>query len=571
MVFDMSILTQPTYQTMMAGLAFITIYCVYINREAITFWLTGDRKFHMDTLDFLNWIYSYCCWCCWCCCGDHTKMCTKICCCCCPNARQPLSTLFGSYLGLLPRTIEVSNIITGDLPFSGRGDFFITVESGSNPRQTSAVMRGGYPKVVHFRDRIIINVRDSMLEPRVVFHVWELNIAGSEKLCSVELPAKSLIHYADEAAETQKQFLGENKISGPKRFAMTPDNTSLESAGVPWISMTFANAEFLHDVEYVQGSGYLFGSRIRLEGDLDPEQDEEEATAGGFSCVSCNSKHAPRTTMRWSPNSPFSGQDLDMQDFKERVCLLDRDGAPRTEPREHDLSRIERCRSILLCIFHLYILLVIVGIMVYVFWRTRVWSCYRQFKRVTAAELIRDQFDLGIPWPGTVNLTVPQQPLTTRDLRVFWEQCQESIEGLDENDLSNQQDIRRFCAPTPDQVNQHCNPHQGDMSIRAFRDFAEELEEYDQWFGLQTFSGLMKGGLPCYPSVCQERNTVWVPVGDFLSPSLVVASLFSICCCRAKFNSFIHNRKLASGETQLLERKRNKKLLESQGIMDSSY
>lgn len=446
------------------------------------------------------------------------------------------------------------NVIVGDLPFSGKGDFFITVESGSNPRQSTAVVHGGYPKVVHFRDRIIINVRDSMLEPRVVFHVWELNIAGSEKLCSLELSAKSIIHYAEEAALTMSR---EGKITGPKRFAMNPNNSIMETAGVPWMSVNFLDVGiapgYLDDIDYAQSS--LTGHKIRLPSRLDA--DEEGLAAGGFSCVSCgNTRSSMRTTMQMPGVYQSSGEALDMQDFKERVSLLDRDGAPmgRTgEPRESDLSSIEYCRSSLMCILRSHTILCVVGLMFYVFWRTRVWSCYRQFRRITAAELIRGQFEFNpaLQWPSTVNLSVPKQPMTTRDLRVFWEQCQESIEGLDHEDLRNEKDIRSLCAPTPDEVNQHCVPEEGDMSVRAFRDFAEELEQYDQWFGLQTVSHWMKGGVPCYPSVCQERNSFWVPIGDPFSPVFVIGSLLSICCCRACFNHCIHRRKIASGEARL--------------------
>lgn len=259
------------------------------------------------------------------------------------------------------------------------------------------------------------------------------------------------------------------------------------------------------------------------------------------------------------------GEALDMQEFKERVSLLDRDGAPmgmEVEPSEIDLSSIQYCRGMLICILRSHTILCVVGIMVYVFWRTRVWSCYRQFRRIAAAELLRDQLNLGATWQGTVNLTIPKQPMTTRDLRLFWEQCQESIDGLDQKKLRKEEpaDIRSLCAPTPDEVNQHCNPDEGDMSVRAFRDFAEELEQYDQWVGLQTLSGMLKGGVRCYPSVCQERNNFWVPIGDPLSPVFVIGSFLSICCCRAYFSHCIHRRKMASGEARLEEQTAHRRL-----------
>lgn len=487
---------------------------------------------------------------------------TKCCYCCCPSPGQSVSRIVGRLLGFWPKTVEMLNIIVGDLPFSGRGDFYITVESGSNPRQSTAVVRGGFPKVVHFRDRIIINVRDSLLEPRVVFHVWELNIAGSEKLCSVELSAKSIIQYAEEAALMMSR---EERITGPKRFALNSNSSILETAGVPWMSVNFLDVGiapgYLDDIEYSPST--LTTHKIRLPGYL---KDEEEVAAGGFSCVSCASSRAHvRTTMQMPGTYQSGGEALDMQEFKERVSLLDRDGAPmgmEVEPSEIDLSSIQYCRGMLICILRSHTILCVVGIMVYVFWRTRVWSCYRQFRRIAAAELLRDQLNLGATWQGTVNLTIPKQPMTTRDLRLFWEQCQESIDGLDQKKLRKEEpaDIRSLCAPTPDEVNQHCNPDEGDMSVRAFRDFAEELEQYDQWVGLQTLSGMLKGGVRCYPSVCQERNNFWVPIGDPLSPVFVIGSFLSICCCRAYFSHCIHRRKMASGEARLEEQTAHRRL-----------
>jgi len=445
----------------------------------------------------------------------------------------------------------MENLIVGDLPFSGRGDFFVTVESGSNPQQCTAVVRGGYPKVVHFRDRIIINVRDSMLEPRVVFRVWELNIAGSEQLCSVELSAQNIIHYAKEAADTMTMNR-DGAVTAPKRFAMHLDN-GLETVGLPWMSVNFLDVGIAPGHFDDNAQSGLTGHKILMSGRLPTllEPDEESVVGGGGVSFSCcgRSKPPKQTTM------PMQAI-YDMEEFKESVSLLNRDGAPMGkayEPTEEELREIECCRNMQTCILYTHISLCVVGIPFYVFWRTRVWSCYRQVRRIAAAELIQDlsHKNVSIQWQGTINLTVPRLPMTTRDLRLFWEQCQKSIEGLDLEFL-DERDLRRYCSPKPDEVEHHCNliETEKNMSVRAFRDFAEWLEQSDQWSGLQSLSNnLMKDKLSwfsgCYPSVCWQRNHVWMPIGDTLIPVLVVLLLLSICCWMPCFNRCIHEQKNA--------------------------
>lgn len=194
-----------SYSALLYGIIGLLILAVVCHKwDAIVFFITEQPKLHISLLDYFHCFYR---WTCGCCCGAWTRSFTSCCCgtcakcdycgCGCESvAGLPVSSMFGSVIGIIPRVIEVSDLVVGDLPFSGLGDFYITMETGSNPRQASSVMKDSIPKVTHFADKMILCVRDSVFERRVEFVVWELNVAGAERLCDVQLSARQLIDWA---------------------------------------------------------------------------------------------------------------------------------------------------------------------------------------------------------------------------------------------------------------------------------------------------------------------------------------------------------------------------------------
>ena len=77
-----------------------------------------------------------------------------------------LLRVFGQYMGVVQTPVKLVNVIVGDLPTHETGDFYLTVETGSNPPQITAVVENAEPKFVKFPDEMLIKIRDSSLESR---------------------------------------------------------------------------------------------------------------------------------------------------------------------------------------------------------------------------------------------------------------------------------------------------------------------------------------------------------------------------------------------------------------------
>ncbi|CAK9061874.1 Hypothetical protein SCF082_LOCUS32336, partial [Durusdinium trenchii] len=105
-------------------------------RARVMIVLTGDDKLHGSVLDF---IWCCCFQCCGMCTGDWTRCLTM--CTCCPRRwrRQNLVKLTGQMLGMSTYTVELRNIVVGDLPFDGRGDVYLAVECAVNPAMMTCV------------------------------------------------------------------------------------------------------------------------------------------------------------------------------------------------------------------------------------------------------------------------------------------------------------------------------------------------------------------------------------------------------------------------------------------------
>merc|ERR1719217_264540 len=79
-------------------------------RNRVIFLFTGDDRLHFGYLDM---IWFWCCRCGGCCDGEWTRSLT------CFGGSYNIKQEFGRWLGVVSRPIEIRNIVTGDLPFSG--------------------------------------------------------------------------------------------------------------------------------------------------------------------------------------------------------------------------------------------------------------------------------------------------------------------------------------------------------------------------------------------------------------------------------------------------------------------
>ncbi|CAK0814988.1 unnamed protein product, partial [Prorocentrum cordatum] len=131
-------------------------------RDRVLVVLTGDDRIHGTSLDFVWWFFFRCCGMCT---GDWTRCLTRSCLCPCKRIRgQNLVNVVGRYLGLTHYTVELKNIVVGDLPWTGPGDFFLQVECEANPPINSSLAQSKEPKVVHFPELVTLHLRWSHFE-----------------------------------------------------------------------------------------------------------------------------------------------------------------------------------------------------------------------------------------------------------------------------------------------------------------------------------------------------------------------------------------------------------------------
>lgn len=311
-------------------------------KENLMLAITGDTHVHVGVLDGL-WI---CCFrCCGLCTGEWTRC--LVCCSCCPNRlrNKNLVKLIGQTTGFSSCSVQIKNIVVGDLPYSGRvGNFFITVECARNPDMVTSVAEEVEPKVVHFPETLTMKMRNNYLESRVYIRVREVNPVGFDDICDLHLSAISMLDWA------------QNPKQSKRRFQMKPIDTEFVLATPPWIYM---------------------------ELDLEPDERDLEKLAPGSSVV------------RTYNNQTGVWKDTVMPDFKNRYTLVDNGGKMVDETPEEDMAQISRYRSRVLCLFSICQFLVWIVIVAFSIFRVYLWSCYDQFRKITQAALLNDTLPMS--------------------------------------------------------------------------------------------------------------------------------------------------------------------------------
>jgi len=379
----------------------VALWFMWVHWRRVLLVLGFDDRIHCTFLDVI-WYGGF--HCCGLCNGDFTRLLTSLpCCLCCPSLRKKnLVQVIGQWMGFTTVTVELQNIIVGDLPFDGRGDFFVSVEVQNNPPMYTSVAEEKHAKVVHFPETITVKLCKNLLEMPLTIKVFNMHpVFGNVQLCACQLGAMQVLSWSDDDAPGGRDAAG--TAIKVMRFQMKNLVDSPEVTP-PWISLEFdqpGDARNLHDmpvqVDVVR--------TLALDGD----------------------------------GSPMLVKNLGIADFKHQFILLDPNGQATHEPLEQDLVEIEWIEWLMRRIRSFILVWVTVGSTIYLAVRTYAWSCFRQYKFFTMAAMdMQHENNFQLTWP------VPKTQI--RQMVVY---CNAQFEGTGiEHSLP--------CRPSDEEIMPYC-------------------------------------------------------------------------------------------------------------------
>lgn len=251
----------------------------------------------------------------------------------------------GRLLGFASKNVEIRNIVVGDLPFSRRGDFFISIQCANNPDQVTSVAEDKDPKVVHFPEAITLRIRESSLEARLKITVKELNVLGFQEICEVHMAAENVIDWHSAKNPTERI----------KRFEMKPLDVDFETETQPWILIEFGSPTESRELD-----------NLRATPDV------------------------VRTV-----NADHVIEDATIVDFKYKYQLVDSGGHMIQEPDESDIQDIRNLRHCLVWGVHCFNSVIFTILVIYCIFRFYLYSCYQQYSTLTMAILERKSFPMS--------------------------------------------------------------------------------------------------------------------------------------------------------------------------------
>jgi hypothetical protein len=407
-----STLVQWAEEIVIGLLIVIFIALVIRYRKNLMLFFTGDDQFHTDV--------SECCWwsltCCGQCTGEWTRCLTM--CACCPRRLRGanLYKKTGQLFGLTTKAVEVKNIVVGDLCYKGRADFFLSVETSTNPAMVTSVAELKDPKIIHFPEVFTLRLRDSPVEASVRITVRAIHVVGFEDVayCNVD-PMK----ICDWAASDDPQ-------DRCKRFELRPADSSKQPLTPPWVMMEFDQPSEVRDLEHF---------------------------------------HDFRQTVRTAvPDGTYL--DMGLGDFKREYSLVTPNGAPCHEIQEEDLHHLERLNRCLQCVGWLLTVVVTFLVVTYSICRSYMWTCWRQVAALTVAHLHHVQFPIN-----DYNVT----QLTTQCER---EVEGTGLEQGQSPCLPTNEKIAEFCLPKDHAglwPELQPRPHAFQASVKQFTGFEQQL------------------------------------------------------------------------------------------------
>lgn len=374
-------------------------------------------------------------------------------------------------LGMSTYTVELRNIVVGDLPFDGRGDVYLAVECAVNPAMMTCVAEDRQAKVIHFPEIITVRVRNCLLEGNVRITAKLMNVFGSEELCKVVINPMNIVHWASQPDPSGRI----------KRFQMKTSSMELDRETPPWILVEFGEPMEVRDLDNIKSVDTI--------------------------------RSATRTNQV---------EEFNVATYKHTYYLLDARGHAIDEPLEEDLAEIRSLRLKAAWCFHLCNCWTTVIVLVYAFFRTYVWSCYRRFNWLTMAVLNNST----------------QFPVSFSKMEKIGAQCEAEVKGTGLQGVP--------CRPSLDQVNMLCHsPAYLDGLNQPWPKAFANYAVLESLFGQDN-----KVGIPCLPDMCNLRQRIveneWLLIG------VCIFLVLSNCIGRWCFETWIRRRKAQ----KLLERQK---------------
>lgn len=310
---------QEVNQLLICALSLLILAGAWRYRDRVIYLFTGDDRLHIGALDL---IWFWCCRCGGFCDGEWTRKISGNC------GGGNLKTKLGRKLGILSIPVEVSNIVAGDLPFSGKGDFYLSVEVGENPPMTTSITENCSAKVVHFGQTLTVRVRESILENQIRFVVKELNVFGSQDIAEIRFQP---MRFCDWLRRRPHKVM---------RFQMDNIDSSHDSATPAWIAF-----ELGPQAEYRGTSRFTVHLKDTITGKFDHMKSRE---------------------------------------FKYAYKLIDRTGELTTQDADKDnseqIAKIMARRKAEGCCVATWVLIIVFGA---IGWRLYLWKCWKEFRELT--------------------------------------------------------------------------------------------------------------------------------------------------------------------------------------------
>jgi len=377
-------------------------------------------------------------------------------------------------MGILSRSVKISNIVVGDLPAVGRKNYYVTVECKTDPEMVTSVAEMKLPKVVHFPETLMVRLRRNLTEYRLRISVRVKNTVGHEEICEAHFAATSIMDFCDHDA-------------GVMRFEMKALR-GLETETPPWISLKF---------QYPVS---------RLENNI------EDAPGDMFSTY-----FVPRASLVWNEEDDL-GNGMSIADFKERYPLCDSEGykAEGKEPAEGDIKLLYFCRAA----FALYVrgatLAGFWGLALFSLFRVYVRNCWKDYQVYAMAIDGANMFG-NTTWPLTLE-TIDRISGECRE-KVAQSVCEEVLAAAVVPPQAS------VCCPSDERVMEICSDPPGGHRPYFLRRLVMQI----------TSSDIGDTGLQCRASSCEYAQAGWVQ-HDGAIFAFIICLMISAFCSRFFFD-----------------------------------
>jgi len=191
------------------------LWLIRFHWDRVCYLFTGDANLHVDHLAILNHVSGLVC-CGSGCCGWNP----------CRRIRQ--------WVGLEAFLVKVSDLVVGDLPTLGHGDYFVHIALQTAPPLSTSVAERQLPKVVQFPETLFLRLRYAPTEYDVIFTVRKHLPIGHEDVCRARFPADIIFKACGTYTRFEMQPIGGYTTDTPPwicirfSYASNPREVSVE-------------------------------------------------------------------------------------------------------------------------------------------------------------------------------------------------------------------------------------------------------------------------------------------------------------------------------------------------------